>query len=1845
MTNGKQKKYDPDADFGTKPIEPTPKTTTEAPKLAVKPAEPTGEFPRAPLAWTPPIPPSPMQLNYVDYLKKWRQEKASGHPWYAEHPKEQPYTYERWLESDTAKTLQQNLDVGRVTPEEGILTDTLDAILVAGNRAWHSSAAGIDVHRLRDSLPSYKFATANLAKGKKYWQPSEKLWRQAGGRTLDSPVSFASPDEFLNQYRQQLEQQHTLGKVTEPLEEWVSSSGDYYYDTMSGKMSETRLEGMATQSKDLSEQLLSNIKTHEYAMTNYLEEHPEMRPPKRYEESFLQNPKLLTEPKYWLYEFASVIPYALPMIGVTILTGSPVAGVGATLAGTTPLGSYEIYRAMLDEGATPEQATQLALPLGIVYAAIEGLGSFPLLKMITGGFSSTLTQTFVKTVGKDVFKNWLIRGGIGSLVAWSSEIGEEGLQEIVINAARKTIDDNVSLIENVGTVTAKAMVGMLPFAIGGGVTTASEARTIQEIEKELAFRAEQALEEEPMQAPKVTPPVTPEVTIPKEYQVYQGTGVGKTTNFFTTNPDEAVRYAQGHYKTEPIIRIYDVRDIEKRIAPQGKLSDLWDSERGEYSYTELSKIPYKEFSISEFQVAIPKAEVTPPTIQTGKASRMTLYRGVSEVTPFDKGWFAEGETWGTQETAQWYAEAGGKGQVLEANIKLTNPYVITVTDEGKIVGNKALEGVANRARAKVGATTPEAEDAARKAVTNYIKRKGYNELVVYTDDGELREVVLFDPAKAKAGVEPAPIAEAITTERPFPAPEQYPALEGKAVYDLNTKRFITPRDISKDTGIIDDYADHAVKTWGHDVLSHLEAVRQGEMNIEEAGVGGDAFEATFSENPRITYDASKNTFSIRYDSDGFLKGKYGIGLTQEQYVKDLRATVKAIQKKFPRANIIIPETNEFYLAHAEIPTQQTTPERPFPAPANAPALEGIALYDPKAGKIITPQDIINATEPVEGQVDFPWTHDMLALKRAVLEGDEYTIGTVLGDIPRITYEPATNILSVRYDSDNYLREFAELSQEQYRADLRATIKALQEKFPGKGISIPETGEFFPAKVPTQPTEKATLPDDVIENPEVATRAEAIREIDKEMFTPILESKLDVAATAILKDGDFEKFQENLPKYTYKTKTGQWRKRKLIDMAAPEAKAAQRFYDPGWISGWAADITRLCEAIDNGIFGGVIQKFFLFPTRRATMAKLTFNDSQKARIQKISEDYELLGYRNKKLRYLGFDVIQLISHAEAETGLVELTNKAEIQAIVKHLSEGRQKELVGWCQELRQFFDEMIDKVNKVRLSQGRDPIPYRDNYAPWIRDVNLWSKLRGFVENKEEVMKRTTALDFHLPSAAFNPRAQARRAGVEDYLKEKDLLKLTNDYIETAGKDIFDSSIIQNAKVYIALLRDKGYESAAKLIEERVATSYAGQKPIMTRAAERAVPRRVLNSAYAVRRMLTRAVFPLNWTWNLFVQTSSINLTLLRYGGRSLLEGGGYLFNKDAKDYVRNSYSWVIKSRYGGSIAYQDLGENLSRVLATEGTVIEKGEHMLNFFTNTLEEKLTGVSIWAAYNHGKRLGLEGRELQEYASNGGSKTQSMYNLQDLPGVLQNKPMGTLMPFQTFAFEVFNTAREIGVLKVLGKTGEYQTIAANSAKGKAMMSTRLKMLAEFIVGAIVINTITDRAIHRKVWSLSSFIPFWAMITGGVNAGNPMGVFLPWSYTNEFWRGARNILEYGNFDNARKWLIRYHMPAGTQANRIIDGLIATVKGKVSAVDGDILYKVEPDEWLKSITMGTTQTRGGREYIDKLTQSKGGIWYELLGFNIPDFSRFYESKKKTPTSPYIPSQGKYDLDADFGK
>jgi len=544
---------------------------------------------------------------------------------------------------------------------------------------------------------------------------------------------------------------------------------------------------------------------------------------------------------------------------------------------------------------------------------------------------------------------------------------------------------------------------------------------------------------------------------------------------------------------------------------------------------------------------------------------------------------------------------------------------------------------------------------------------------------------------------------------------------------------------------------------------------------------------------------------------------------------------------------------------------------------------------------------------------------------------------------------------------------------------------------------------------------------------------------------------------------------------------------------------------------------------------------------------------------------------------------------------ELLQRKEIAELTKN------DKVVEFAKQARRYLDETLDAQNHFRKVRGQEPIKRRARYTPeQIKKDSLWANAMGFDKEPRHIM-RPELPDFIKPDKPFIGHDLARKANMPEYLKEMNLKRLLENYTNAAARDIFNTSIIQNNKAHAQVLESVGKPGTARAIQDWTAESFAGIKAGLDRQA--ALRPTIEKGMKWWRQGLVKGVFPLNFAWNSFVQTSSAVLTTTRHGVRnSIAAGFEWATNPKSRKWVEdNAHSYITKTNKAGKITRQDINKGMAEAARINKKPLDSAVDAANFFTETVERNLTGWSVLAAKRDGARRGLKGDSLKWFASDGGAKTQSMYNLEDLPGMLRNEIVKTGAPFNTFSFEAFNTLREFA-----GKTGV----------PPSTFQERMKWILRFMGGATAVNYVSNAAIGREPWEASSFIPFYSILGAPIESrltgdwsstASTRHLPSPVGIGAQFGEGIHNYIAKGDTKKLRQASVRYlpglfGIPGGTQVNRTIDGLMAIADEGVKDSAGRMLFPItEEKEKIQAVFAGPWATPGGKEYWESREKN---IW-----------------------------------------
>jgi len=585
---------------------------------------------------------------------------------------------------------------------------------------------------------------------------------------------------------------------------------------------------------------------------------------------------------------------------------------------------------------------------------------------------------------------------------------------------------------------------------------------------------------------------------------------------------------------------------------------------------------------------------------------------------------------------------------------------------------------------------------------------------------------------------------------------------------------------------------------------------------------------------------------------------------------------------------------------------------------------------------------------------------------------------------------------------------------------------------------------------------------------------------------------------------------------------------------------------------------------GGKFGAVYQKIWK-PTKEA------FVSSKNDKIGFDKEFKDILKENNISITAKNGKLL-----SDMLEGKTEITNKY--------------KGVVG---DIRNFLDKQRNLANEVREKLGKPLIGYIEDYVPHIQKSILWNEL---LNNKATISDN---LDFIVPNEAKNPFAM-RRLMEEMPRAERNLFTLIDRYNNAVAKDINITPAIENIKAYNGVIKDRGFYSASRYWDEYIREGLIGkQHKTDTSLDIGQKPRKALqkwntmvNHAFLTGKVAWNfATQPLSYIMNTPMEAGFINATKAIF---KMFNGGVRKFAQE------NSLSLKIKSN---DILASAIGEGRGVVNGIYKTPIDKWNSAISIISAIEEQLLHEASFVAGLDRAKGLGYTGQDAIDFADLVAERTQSMYNKENRALILNSDVTKAVFPFQSFAVEMLNHAKEIA-----GKDGAM----------KMTMSQRVGKLLRLLGGLYLANLYSEKLTGRKKTTVGTFVPFLGQFVDaliskvtGEELYSGRSPFTAIQQAEEIIKGAKDYIKYGDLRRLRVVSVNFGLAGlgiggGGQINNIIDGIMATINEEVKSASGKKLFGVEDlTSKIKAPIFGVWSTEGGRKYWDD-REDEG--WLEQL-------------------------------------
>lgn len=434
--------------------------------------------------------------------------------------------------------------------------------------------------------------------------------------------------------------------------------------------------------ESIQQEIVGLYERQQEAHDLWLEEHPELQPKPEYSQNPFEHTKLFLDPMYYAHTIVSNAPLLATALGTgvlaSVLTGNPLVGAVAGAAIITPVEMQSLQDDLVANGASFESASMLATSVGTLIGAVEIVPGMIAMKAISPAFMRVFRQNLQRELSSELVKRLTARGILATATKIEvAEVLEEITQEVMHNAAVKTVNENRDIFEGLDQTAIQTAIAVLPLAaFGGGAEYVGMRSNLPpkvqgELDTSSTKMQEAGLSEEHAEAVALSQELETETG---QVQVEEAMDKADEQAEDGTKrvEDKLATINTDIHETETLIEVYRSR-LSKLTVPgeiaaqeqmikrfQDKLSDLQDRKSS------------KQETLQRIKRAVP---AIPPVElgQTGQPFTTVAYRGIKEegVSPTDEGLVGKATYYSTSsEYASTY------GQVQKADINLSNPLVV-----------------------------------------------------------------------------------------------------------------------------------------------------------------------------------------------------------------------------------------------------------------------------------------------------------------------------------------------------------------------------------------------------------------------------------------------------------------------------------------------------------------------------------------------------------------------------------------------------------------------------------------------------------------------------------------------------------------------------------------------------------------------------------------------------------------------------------------------------------------------------------------------------------------------------------------------------------------------------------------------------------------------------------------------------------------------------------------------------------------------------------------------------------------------------------------------------------------
>jgi hypothetical protein len=517
-------------------------------------------------------------------------------------------------------------------------------------------------------------------------------------------------------------------------------------------------------------------------------------------------------------------------------------------------------------------------------------------------------------------------------------------------------------------------------------------------------------------------------------------------------------------------------------------------------------------------------------------------------------------------------------------------------------------------------------------------------------------------------------------------------------------------------------------------------------------------------------------------------------------------------------------------------------------------------------------------------------------------------------------------------------------------------------------------------------------------------------------------------------------------------------------------------------------------------------------------------------------------------------------------------------------------VVEVAKEVADIYETVLNDHNAVAEAIGEPKMNRLDGYfSKYGKRPSWWRIDQKIAESYRGPEGSTTWYPSLEPSGtAKKSDSHVKHRTGREINRDWDLTRNLHRYIAEEGSFIGGAVGIHNAYKYAKLLEYDGHTNAARIIRDYAQSTFnraesGVMNPLDRLVTQGGVPNVIGDYFKWNYDRLADAMFTLNIPWNIIVQPSSAGFVTAAGSPKDSIKGAAIKMSPEFRKFVDEQvFSRKIKGRSGGSVG--DIGQS-EKVTGTD-TGLTKLKKKGQFVNEVIEREIDYYAAAVGMEHGKRLGLEGRELTDFMSDYIRKTQDVYHRQDRPMAVRSKAFNVAFPFMGYAFNAKSNLQEnLGI----GRRGAY--------KIRPTVQSRAWYGARLAISGAVAGAIGKMIANRDELYGPSMLPMYDVLTGG---GPGKGMLGPANVYAGDMKMFKDIAD-GKYGPALASGIRRRVPFG----RMVSDLLMA---DYFLEDPRAPFQLQEDEYPQALVFGVWSTPSGKKYLEELKKRDPSLLERIM-------------------------------------